>query len=93
MIYYCKSFGYGGQGALDKRFYRSNGVSIPVENGSNIPIMGFSLTSPYNGLFTNKFLHVNINNKIILINRKEAYTSPNSFTKTTNNKIRSSKTK
>jgi hypothetical protein len=50
--------------------------------------MGFSLTSPYNGLFTNKFLHVNINNKIILINRKEACTSPNSSTKTTNNKIR-----
>jgi hypothetical protein len=23
------------------------------KNGSNIPIMGFSLTSPYNGLFTN----------------------------------------
>jgi hypothetical protein len=48
--------------------------------------MGFSLTSPYNWLFTNKFLHVNINNKIILISRKEAYASPNSPTKTTNNK-------
>jgi hypothetical protein len=48
--------------------------------------MGFSLTSP-SGLFTNKFLHVNINNKIILINKKEAYASPNSPTKTTNNKI------
>jgi hypothetical protein len=23
------------------------------KNGSNIPIIGFSLTSPYNGLFTN----------------------------------------
>jgi hypothetical protein len=33
-------------------------------------IMGFSLTSP-SGVFTNKFLHVNINNKIILINRKK----------------------
>jgi hypothetical protein len=53
--------------------------------------MSFSLTSPYNRLFTNKFLHVNINNKIILINRKEAYASPNSPTKITNkinNKIR-----
>jgi hypothetical protein len=95
MIRYWKSFRYGGQGALDKRFYLSNGVSVPAENGSNIPIMGFSLTSPYNGLFksppngifTNKFLHVSINNKIISINRKEAYTVPNSSTKTTNNKI------
>jgi hypothetical protein len=26
-------------------------VSIPAEEGSIIPIMGFSLTSPYNGLF------------------------------------------
>jgi hypothetical protein len=51
--------------------------------------MGFSLTSP-SGLFTNKFLHVNINNKIILINRKEVYTSANSSTKATNNKIRPS---
>jgi hypothetical protein len=97
-IRYCKSFRYGGQGAIDKRFYRSNKVSILTENGSNIPIMGFSLTSPYNGLFksppsglfTNKFLHVSINNKIIFINRKEAYTFPNSSTKGTNNKIMSS---
>jgi hypothetical protein len=44
-IRYCKSFGYGGQGALNKRFYRPNEVSVPAENGSNIPIMGFSLTS------------------------------------------------
>jgi hypothetical protein len=28
-------------------------VSVPAENGSNIPIMGFSLKLPYNGLFTN----------------------------------------
>jgi hypothetical protein len=63
--------------------------------------MGFSITSPYNGffksspsgLFTNKFLHISINNKIISINRKEAYTIPNSSTKATNNKIRSSTTK
>jgi hypothetical protein len=63
--------------------------------------MGFSLTSPYNGLFklspsglfTNKFLHISINNKIISINRKEAYTVPNSSTKATNNKIRSLTTK
>jgi hypothetical protein len=97
MIRYCKSFRYGGQGALDKCFYRSNEVSVPAENGSNIPIMGFSLTSPSNGfsyhppsgLFTNKFLHVSINNKIIFINRKEAYTFPNSSTKVTKNKIMS----
>jgi hypothetical protein len=50
-IRYCKSFGYGGQGALDKRFYRSNGFSVHAENGSNISIMGFSLTFPYNVLF------------------------------------------
>jgi hypothetical protein len=97
-IRYCESFGYGGQGALDKHFYRSNRGSVPTENRSNIPIMGFSLTSLYNGLFksspsglfTNKFLHVSINNKIISINRKEAYTVHNSFLKGTNNKIRSS---
>jgi hypothetical protein len=51
MIRYCESFKYGGKCALNKRFYRSNGVSIPAENGSNIFIMDFSLTSPYNGLF------------------------------------------
>jgi hypothetical protein len=51
MIHYCESFGYGGKCAIDKHFYRSNGVSVPIENGSNISIMGFSLTSPYNGLF------------------------------------------
>jgi hypothetical protein len=63
--------------------------------------MGFSITSPYNGffksspsgLFTNKFLHISINSKIISLNRKEAYTIPNSSTKATNNKIRSSTTK
>jgi hypothetical protein len=60
--------------------------------------MGFSLISSYNGLFksspsglfTNKFLHVSINNKIISINRKEAYTVANSSRKATNNKIWSS---
>jgi hypothetical protein len=51
MICYCESFGYSDKCALNKRFYRSNGVSVPAENGSNIPIMGFSLTSPYNGIF------------------------------------------
>jgi hypothetical protein len=50
-IWYCESFGYSDKCALDKRFYHSNGVSVPAENGSNIPIMGFSLTSSYNGLF------------------------------------------
>jgi hypothetical protein len=101
MIHYCGSFRYGGQGALDKCFYHSNGVSVPTENGSSIPTMGFSLTSPYSGLFksppsglfTNKFLHLSINNKIISINRKEAYIVPNSSIKATNNKIRSSTTK
>jgi hypothetical protein len=51
--------------------------------------MGFS-NHPPSGLFTNKSLHVSINNKIISINRKEAYTIPNSSTKATNNKIKSS---
>jgi hypothetical protein len=63
--------------------------------------MGFSLITPYNGLFkssisgifTNKFLHLRINNKIISINRKEASTISNSSTKVSNNKIRSSTTK
>jgi hypothetical protein len=54
--------------------------------------MGFS-NHPLSGLLTNKFLHVSINNKIISINRKEAYTVLNSSTKATNNKIRSSTTK
>jgi hypothetical protein len=83
MIHYYESFGYGGQGALDKCFYHSNGVSVPTENRSNIPIMGFSLTTPYNGLlnpplsglFTNKFLHISIINKIISINRKSIHSS------------------
>jgi hypothetical protein len=51
MIHYCESFRYSGICDLNKCFYRSNGVSVPTENGSNISIMGFSLTSPYNGLF------------------------------------------
>jgi hypothetical protein len=54
--------------------------------------MGFS-NHPPSGLFTNKFLNVSINNKIISINRKEEYTVPNSSTKATNSKIRSSTTK
>jgi hypothetical protein len=53
--------------------------------------MGFS-NHPPSGLFTNKSLHVSINNKIISINRK-TYAIPNSSTKATNNKIRSSTTK
>jgi hypothetical protein len=31
--HYCKSFGYGGKGTLDKHFYHSNGVSVPAEEG------------------------------------------------------------
>jgi hypothetical protein len=50
--------------------------------------MGFS-NHPLGELFTNKFLHVTINNKIISIKRKEAYKVTNSSTKATNNKIRS----
>jgi hypothetical protein len=96
-IHYYESFGYGDKCALNKRFYRYNGVSVPAENGSNISIMGFSLISPYNGLFksslsgifTNKFLHVRINNKIISINKKEASTISNSSTKVSTDKIRS----
>jgi hypothetical protein len=33
MTRYCESFRYGGKGALDKHFYRSNGVSVPIEDG------------------------------------------------------------
>jgi hypothetical protein len=51
--------------------------------------MGFSNHTP-SVLFTNKFIHISINNKIISINRKDAYTVPNSSTKATNNKIISS---
>jgi hypothetical protein len=73
-------------------------VSVPAKEGSIIPIMGIShhphimgfSNHPPSGLFTNKFLHVSINNKIISINRKEACTVPNSSIDTTNNKIRSS---
>jgi hypothetical protein len=54
--------------------------------------MGFS-NYPHSGLFTNKFLHVSINNKIISINRKEASTVPNSSITATNNKIKPSTTK
>jgi hypothetical protein len=50
-ILYCESFGYGAKCTLNKCLYHSNGVSVPVENRSNISIMGFSLKSPYNGLF------------------------------------------
>jgi hypothetical protein len=51
MIRYCESFGYGGKCALDKRFFRSNGVSVPTEEGSIIPIMGIS-HHPQHGHFT-----------------------------------------
>jgi hypothetical protein len=78
-IRYYESFGYGGKCALDKCFYRSNGVSVPTEEGSIIPIMGIShhphimsfSNHPLRGLFTNKFLHVSINNKIISINKNK----------------------
>jgi hypothetical protein len=43
-IRYCKSFGYGGQCAFDKRFYRSNGVSVLAEKW---------IKYPHRGLFTN----------------------------------------
>jgi hypothetical protein len=51
MIRYCESFGYGGKCALDKWFFRSNGVSVPTEEGSIIPIMGIS-HHPQHGHFT-----------------------------------------
>jgi hypothetical protein len=54
--------------------------------------MGFS-NNPPSGLFTYKFLHVSIKNKILSINTKESYTVYNSYTKATNNIIRSSTTK
>jgi hypothetical protein len=64
-------------------------VSVPTEEGSIILIMGIShhphimgfSNHPPSGLFTNKFLHISINNKIISINRKETYTVSNSSTK------------
>jgi hypothetical protein len=33
MIRYYESFGYGGTNALTHHFYRSNGVSVPAEDG------------------------------------------------------------
>jgi hypothetical protein len=33
MTRYCGSFGYGGKAALNKRFYRSNEVSVHTEDG------------------------------------------------------------
>jgi hypothetical protein len=42
MIRYYESFGYSGKCALDKCFYHSNGVSVPAEEVSIIPIMGIS---------------------------------------------------
>jgi hypothetical protein len=47
---YCELFGYGGKCAINKHFYRSNGLSVLAENRANIPIMGFLPTSPYNEL-------------------------------------------
>jgi hypothetical protein len=43
-IRYYKSFGYGGQDALYKRFYRSNRVRVPAEKW---------IKHPHHGLFTN----------------------------------------
>jgi hypothetical protein len=55
-------------------------VSVPVENRLSIPIMGFSLISPSNGLFKSplvgfhiKELQLNTNNKIILMNNKRRH--------------------
>jgi hypothetical protein len=69
MILYCQSFGYGDQCTFNKRFYRSNRVSIPAEEGSIIPIMGIS-HHPHHGYFTHcpTAKHKQPNN---LINRKE----------------------
>jgi hypothetical protein len=51
MIRYCELFRYDDKCAINKRFYHSKGVNVPTKNGPNIPIIGFSLTSPYNRLF------------------------------------------
>jgi hypothetical protein len=32
MTYYCRSNVFGGKIALNTRFYRSNGVSVPAED-------------------------------------------------------------
>jgi hypothetical protein len=97
-IRYCELFGYSGTTLSNIIANGLTHVSVPAEEGSIIPIMGIS-HHPHimghsnhapSGLFTNKFLHVSIHNKIIYINRKEAYTVPNSSIKVTNNKIRPS---
>jgi hypothetical protein len=48
-IRYCESFGYGDKSALDKHFYHSNGVTVPAEEGSIIPIPFIGLTPKQQG--------------------------------------------
>jgi hypothetical protein len=89
MIRCCELFKYDDKCTLDKHFYHSDRVSVLAKEGSIIPIMdishhphimSFSNHLP-SGLFTNKFLHISINNQIISINKKEVYTIHNSSTK------------
>jgi hypothetical protein len=51
MIRYCESFGYSGTPLSNIVAKNLMHVSVPTENRSSIAIMGFSLTSLYNGLF------------------------------------------
>jgi hypothetical protein len=109
MIRYCESFGYSGTSTLTHRFYYSNGVSVPAEDGYSkslmdqwyirthcIPIMGISLTFPSwsIGIFIPTATSYKLStNNQTFISRKEAYTSPKNSTETTNNKISPSTTK
>jgi hypothetical protein len=84
-IHYCESFGYGSTTLSNIIANNLTHVSVPVEEGSIIPIMGISL-HPHHGHFTQcptaKYKQPNN-----LINRSKAPTSPNSSTKDTNNQI------
>jgi hypothetical protein len=50
-IHYHELFGYSTTTLSNIVANDLTQVSVPAENGSNNPIMGFSLTSLYNGLF------------------------------------------
>jgi hypothetical protein len=69
MIYYCKSFGYSGTTLSNIIANDLTYVSVPVEEGSIISIIGISL-HPQHGHFTQcpTARHKQPNN---LINRKE----------------------
>jgi hypothetical protein len=69
MVRYCELFGYGGTTLSNIVANDLTQVSIPIEEGSIIPIMGISL-NPQHGHFTqcHTAKHKKPNN---LINRKE----------------------